>query len=272
MNSTTTIMFANQKGGVGKTSAVNEIGHILASERRKVLMIDLDAQCNLTECCNVKPKAGQSIYDAITGMSSFTEAIAKVRKNENEENDYLDILAGHRKMLSQYFANIDDITALKEAKKYIAEYKRYDYILIDVGPEAGQLMTMAMFASDYIIAVTTLSKLSYSGIIQMCYDLQKGKATYRGFDVKPLGILVNNVKKLNIAEFNKRKFIKLSKEFGAPLFETEIKSSCVVEECKEFSQSVNEFAPKHPVAKQYVQLANEIEERVKEGTLDVKLV
>lgn len=252
------IMFANQKGGVGKTTSVNEIANIFAKEGKEVLMIDLDAQCNLTECSGVEVKKGKSIYDTIMGHSSFEDAITEVA-------DHLDILPGHRKMLSQYFVGADDVTALKEAKEFIEEYKNYDYILIDVGPEAGQLMTMAMLASDYVVAVTTLSKLAYLGVVQMCADMMKGRDHYKDFHVKPLGILLNNVKKLQVADVNKEKYEDLTKEFGADIFSTEIKNSCVVDECKEFSKSLNSYKPSHPVAMAFVKLAKEIEDRIKES-------
>ncbi|MDE6626456.1 MAG: ParA family protein [Lachnospiraceae bacterium] len=256
--STKVIMFANQKGGVGKTTSVFEISNILAKKGREVLMIDLDAQCNLTECSGVQPKRSQSIYDTIMGSSSFENAIIKVK-------DHLDILPGHRKMLSQYFVGADDVTALKEAREYIENYKKYNYIIIDVGPEAGQLMTMAMLASDYVVAVTTLSKLAYSGVVQMCADLIKGREHYKDFQVKPLGILLNNVKKITVADVNKEKFEDLKSEFGAEIFSTEIKSSCVLDECKEFFQSLNDYKPSHPIAKAFVALTDEIEERITES-------
>lgn len=256
--STKVIMFANQKGGVGKTTSVFEIANILAKKGKEVLMIDLDAQCNLTECSGVEPKRGQSIYDTIMGNCSFENAIIKIK-------DHLEILPGHRKMLSQYFVGADDVTALKDAREFIEEYKEYDYILIDVGPEAGQLMTMAMLASDYVVAVTTLSKLAYSGVVQMCADIIKGRDHYRDFHVKPLGIMLNNVKKLTVADVNKEKFEDLKNEFGADIFRTEIKSSCVLDECKEFFQSLNDYKPSHPIARSFVTLTDEIEDRIRES-------
>lgn len=256
------IMFANQKGGVGKTSSSFEVGYIL-SEKHKVLLVDLDAQCNLTHISTDDDAVEQSkntknIYTCLTGSASFEESIVKIREKRE-----LYLLPGSRKMLSQYFISADDIYLLKDGMQYIPK-DDYDYIIIDVGPEAGQLMTMAMLGSDYIVAVTTLSKLGYSGVVQLVADLRAGREHYKGFDVKPLGILINSAKSTNVGTVNRERYEDLAAELGAKPFKTEIKNSCVVDECKEFAMALSEYKPSHDVTKQYKTLAKEIEKRVKE--------
>ncbi len=253
-----TIMFANQKGGVGKTTSVLEIGYILSKMDKNILIIDFDSQCNLTESLgNVELKEKQTIYDTLMGNIAFKDAIIEVREN-------LDLLPGSRKMLSQYFVGTDDMFVLKEAIPYINEYKEYDYILIDVGPEGGQLMTMALLASDYVIAVTTLSKLSYSGIVQMCADIKKGRQHYgSNFSVMPLGILITSVRKNNVSSYERDNLKELSKEFGANLFKTEIKHSCIMDECKEMGEAINEYKPGHIISLEYQEIAEEIIERTR---------
>lgn len=253
---TKVIMFANQKGGVGKTTTTLEIGYILSTRNKKTLLIDLDAQCNLTDICGAKREKGKTIFDTLMGNTSFKDAIQEIRPN-------LDIIAGHRKMLSQYFVGSDDIYVLEEALEFINDYKEYDYIVIDVGPEAGQLMTMAMIASDYIVAVSTLNTLGYNGVVQMCADIASAKKHYANFKAKPLGIVLNAGRKTNVAAHNMEKFIELAEEFGAKPFSDVIKNSCVVEECKEFGKTLNEYAPKSPLCQQFKNIAKEIEKRIK---------
>lgn len=263
------IMFANQKGGVGKTSSVFETSYILSQRGHRVLMIDLDSQCNLTEICGGESINGKTIYDVLQGLIPVKDAIQNVREN-------LDILPGSRKMLSQYFVTADDIYLLSDAREFIEENaknegREYDYIIIDVGPEGGQLMTMAMIASDYIVAVATLSKLAYSGVVQMCADLQRGKKRHNGFNVEPLGILLNSAKSNTISDINKEKYMELSTEFGALPFGTSITNSCTMDECKEFSLSITEYAPQtsskkslaYKIASEYSKIVDEIIDRTK---------
>lgn len=252
-----TIMLANQKGGVGKTSSCIEIGYILSQRGKKVLMIDLDAQCNLTDCFGVErdPGSKETIYDCVMENRTFEECVKSCREN-------IDILPGSRMMLSQYFVGNGDIKRLKNAIEKIKEVKNYDFIIIDVGPEGGNLMTMALMASDYVIAVATPAVLAYSGIIQMIADIKEGKESYVGFNVKPLGILINSGKATKIGGINREKYQLLSEYFAAP-FKTEIKNSCVMDECKEFGVALSEYKPGNIIVKEYEKVVDEILERIK---------
>lgn len=251
---TDVIMFANQKGGVGKTTSVFEIGYILSKKNFSVLLIDLDSQCNLTECVGEFDFHG-TIFDTVMGNVRFSDAIIEVRKN-------LDLLPGSRKMLSQYFTGSEDVFVLKEAMEFIDEYKSYDFILIDVGPEGGQLMTMAMLASDYIVAVTALTKLSFSGVVQMCADLKKGKNRFNNFNVKPLGILITAAKKTNVSLLRYKHFEELASNFGANIFSTRIKNSIVMDECKEMGEALSEYKPGHVISLEYQKVVDEMLERM----------
>lgn len=250
------IMFANQKGGVGKTTTTFETSYLL-SENNKVLMIDLDAQCNLTDIVGVEYTKAQNIFNCLSGVTSFEDGIIKIREDRE-----LYIIPGSRKTLSQYFVSSDDIYLLKEAMQYIYDVIDFDYIMIDVGPEAGQLMTMSMLASDYVVAVTGLSQLAYKGIVQMAADIKAGQERYKGFDVKPLGILINSSKKNNVSAVNRDKYYELAGVFGAEPFKIEIKNSCVMDECKEFGIALAEYKPYHDISFQFKRLIREMEERI----------
>ena len=250
------IMFANQKGGVGKTTSTFEVGFILSKRKYSVLLIDLDSQCNLSEIVG-KDNFDGTIFDTIMGVKSFKDSIIEIRPN-------LDLLPGSRKMLSQYFTGSDDVFVLREALEFINDYKEYDFILIDVGPEGGQLMTMAMLASDYVIAVSTLAKLPYSGVVQMCADIKRGRARYNSFDVKPLGILINTSKKNNVSNYRIEKYEELAKDFGADLFHQQIKNAIAMDECKEFGMALSEYKPGHIISIQYNKVVDEILKRIKQ--------
>lgn len=258
---TKTICFCNQKGGVGKTTSCFEIATIFAARGNKVLLLDTDAQSNLTEGTGyydseLSEGNSYTIYETLMGMVAFEDAIVTVRDN-------IDIIPGSRKMLAQAFPMTEDIYRLKEAIPYILEYKEYDYIMVDVGPSAGQIMTMALLASDYVIAVGNLARFSYSGVVQMCADLENGYKFYNRFDVKPLGILINSAKKTNVQTVNKDKYDELAENFGATPFETMISNSTIVDEAKEFGISTYEYKPSSKISREYGRVVDEIIERIK---------
>ena len=250
------IMFANQKGGVGKTSSCIEIGYILMQQGNRVLLIDLDAQCNLTDSLGIEHEADgrDTVFDCVMENRTFKECVKPCREK-------LDVLPGSRMMLSQYFVGNGDIRRLKKAVEKIQEEGSYDYILIDVGPEGGNLMTMALMASDYVIAVATPAKLAYSGIIQMIADIKEGQENYKGFDVKPLGILINAGRKTNVGFLNRERYAELTEFFAAP-FTTEIKNSCVMDECKEFGVPLSEYRPGNIIVSEYEDIVSEIRDRI----------
>ena len=156
---------------------------------------------------------------------------------------------------------MEDIKRLKKEIVEMTSYKDYDFILIDVGPEGGNLMTMALMASNYVIAVATPAKLAYSGIIQMIADIKAGREDYVGFEVQPLGILINAGRATNVGALNRERYAELAEYFAAP-FETEIKNSCVMDECKEFGVPLSEYKPGNILVKEYESVAKEILARI----------
>ena len=84
------------------------------------------------------------------------------------------------------------------------------------------------------------------------------------FSVKTLGILINNSKTTNVGAVNREKYIELAEEFGAQPFKTEIKNSCVVDECKEFSLALSEYKPHHDISYEFKHIVEEIRERIGE--------
>ncbi len=252
-----TILFGNIKGGTGKTTTVFEVGYCLTKyHKKKVLMIDLDAQCNLSGVTGADINGHKTVYDYLTASATLDEAVMEVRNN-------LFLMVGSRKMLSQNFVGIDDIYLLKEAMEYIknSEYG-FDYILIDNGPEPGNLMKMALLSSDGVVLVSHPNDLSYTGGIQMCVDIKAGRKYYNGFNVKPLGIVINCYRPTVSAEINLEKFESLEPEF-AKMFKTKIRFSVTADDAKELREAINEYKPKSPMALEYQALTKEILERIK---------
>ena len=140
-----TIAIGNQKGGVGKTTSTACIGAALALQGRRVLLIDLDAQQNLTFTLTQNEDPETSIYDTLVKDQPLP--IIPIRENLNLVPASLDLAR----------AEIDMATMMAREgilKSYLDEQKeKYDYILMDCSPSLGIVTTNALVAADKLYIV-----------------------------------------------------------------------------------------------------------------------
>ena len=173
----TVIVFANHKGGVGKTESVASIGSILASKGYKILLIDLDTQANLT-LHFLQRIPSRTIYHAIIELKN--PPIINIREN-------LDIIPSCLDM-----AGIELHIATMRRREFILTdllvqcWDQYDYILIDCPPALGMVTLNAMVVSTFVVVPMLADLMSSYGLkmmCQFCSELQ---------DVKP-GLCVNYI-------------------------------------------------------------------------------
>ena len=123
------ISFANHKGGVGKTTATASMGSILASKGYKVLLVDLDAQANLTSSL-LKKEVSTTIYDGLKSQSSTSLYIYKVR-----EDIRLDMIPADLNLAQADLELAGKMARERILSELLENYKsEYDYILIDCPP------------------------------------------------------------------------------------------------------------------------------------------
>ena len=165
------IAFANQKGGVAKTTSTYNISVLKAIVGKRVLMIDLDPQSSLTILCNFMP--GKTEFSVCNLFGGKTDPIdcGYLVKTTGLENLYIvpsDI------ELAEVEQNITGRTArekiLKKALKSFEEY--FDYIFIDCPPQLGILTTNALVAADKVITPAKAEYLSYRGIRSLKRTIQ----------------------------------------------------------------------------------------------------
>lgn len=158
------LMFALQKGGVGKSSSTVVTAEILAAAGYKVLAVDFDSQGNLTRMLT-----GNSIYDysGKTIMEAVQLGDAEpflVGVNEN-----IDLLPAEDRVAAFsryiYTSKIDNPYAvLKRLLESIED--RYDYVFIDVGPTLGDTFINAIVYADHIIIPVDMGELAMEGMVR----------------------------------------------------------------------------------------------------------
>src|SRR5437588_13067498 len=154
------IAFANQKGGVAKTTTTLNLGVALSEKGMRVLLIDLDPQGNLTMSQGWNPdEIERSMFDVLVHRLPITEI---VRQGEIDVAVSSIDLAGAELALSSM---IGRERALDKALLPVRE--EYDYILIDTPPSLGLLTINALVASDGVIVPVQCEYLSLRGLVQL---------------------------------------------------------------------------------------------------------
>lgn len=255
-----TIIFGNQKGGVLKTTSVYTFADYLAQKKKKkVLMIDLDSQCNLTTTF-IKDRASlinaKTCKDVIDDELSIKDVYVKCRSGY--------IVPGSPKFEfadSAYATEPQTFMALKKALDKVE--KEFDFCLIDSPPLITFLFAMGMYASDYIVIPSEIDKYSMDSLGKICKKIEKVTTDRQNKNVIA-GILLTKVnKRTNDYKECREVYEEYSKRIGTKVFKTPIPYSTKMATCVKNNMSIFDFAPDSSVAKAYEEFAEELLETVK---------
>lgn len=152
MAKTKVIAVANQKGGVGKSTTVYNLGAGLAMQGRQVLLLDVDPQGDLTKMLGLrKPNdlpltLGNAMHDIVAGVSG----------NEHPEichhHEGFDFVPGNRTLSAVEVGLVNVMSRETVLRQYVDQIKKdYDYVLLDCRPSLGMLVINALSASDYVL-------------------------------------------------------------------------------------------------------------------------
>ena len=161
------IAFGTLKGGTGKTTVAFNIGGILAEEH-KVLFIDVDPQCNLSDNAGVDTadQDGATIRDVFNNPNKVT-ASDVITTEPLWQLPNMDIIASHIRLTAPELQLVSTAGREKILKKWIAKnmeaLEAYDYVIMDTNPSMGVVNQNAFMAADSIILVSDVSKKAIQG-------------------------------------------------------------------------------------------------------------
>ena len=144
-----TIAICNQKGGVGKTTTTVNLGVGLAMQRKKVLLVDADPQCDLTTCLgwsdtdNLKNTLSDKMMEVVRGSES-NPLNGILHHKEN-----VDLVPASSDLFDFEISLVTAMNREVILKNYLSEVKnKYDYVLIDCSPSLGMMTLNSLSAAD----------------------------------------------------------------------------------------------------------------------------
>lgn len=247
-----TIAIVNHKGGVGKTTTTASVGVALANKGYRVLLIDLDAQANLTTSLSTA-EPDKTIYHALKGEALPIRSL----------KDRLDMVCSSLEMAGVELELSARMSREFILKDLIDEVKsNYDCILLDCPPSLGLVTLNALVATDEVIVPLTAEALPAKGLA-MLTDIIAMAQKRLNSSLSISGLVLTRWKRNNLSQAVEE---QLREIYGAKLFNTKIRENIKIAESPLSATDIISHAPTSNGAKDYQSLTEEIISRYLNGT------
>ena len=241
--------FANQKGGVGKTTCTMNIGYCLTKMGKVTLLVDIDPQGNLTTCCGLNTESlEKTMYDVFRKMCLLKDAITQI-------TDYFYIVPSNLILASieqQLFGMIGYESILRKALKPILD--DFDHIIIDCPPSLGSLTINGLVACNEVYIASTCEHLSLIGVSKLLDTIDAVKENYNQEITVGKVIPMMYSKTILANEMLKQ----LRNHFDDNLVSTAIRKNVKIGESSAVGKSIIAYDPKSIGAKDFMALVKEL--------------
>lgn len=240
------IVFINHKGGVGKTTSVASLGAALSEMGKRTLIVDLDAQSNLTSSLLPSTPA-RTLYNALTERSDLPTI--RIKENLWLTPSSLELAGTELELASTYGREtiLKDLLSDKE--------ENFDFILLDCPPSLGLISVNAIVASSEVYVPMTAEALPYKGLEMLTHFLELlQRSLHRPTEIS--GIIITRY--LRTKNLTKLVEDDIRKTYGEKVFKTNIRENISIAEAPLTQTDVLAYAPKSRGAEDYRRLAEEV--------------
>ncbi len=248
-----TIGFCNLKGGVGKTTACQNIAVALAKKEYRVAVVDMDPQSNLSAGFGVTPTETEAqVFDLLSGAASWDDIVCR--------KEGVDIIPSCLKLAMSELNEQSPVTrntALRDALRKISP-DRYDFMLLDSPPQLGVFTRNVLAAADKIIVPMDGGFYSLFGL-KLLHQAMPVFHQRLNPELEIAGILMtNHSTRLSIA---RNIYEEVCRTFGGLVFRNSIRQNVSLVEASSMGMSIFEYAPKSKGADCYRDVAEEFLDR-----------
>lgn len=242
---TNVVAVINQKGGTGKTTTTINLGSALSKLGKKVLLVDLDPQSNLSYSLAI-PNPEKTLAGVFLGDNSLQETWV--------EKDGLWVVPGSNDLVDVEISLVTETEREKFLKTILAEAKGFDFILIDCPPSLSVLTLNALTAAHEVLIPLQMEVLTLQGLDQIMNTVQKVKKAFNPqLKVKGIVVVMFDVRR----KLSQEVLEYLHENVKEKIFRNHIRMNVKLAEAPSFGQSILDYDASSNGARDYMALAEE---------------
>lgn len=246
------IAVVNQKGGVGKTTSTINIAAQLATDKKTVLVVDLDPQGNASSGLGIDRQVDQTTYDLLCRGSELSRVVKETNVAQ------LFVVPSNADLAGAEVELVNTLQrefALQKALKSAA----YDYVLIDCPPSLGLLTINALTVATHVLIPVQAEYYALEGLSQLLNTVQAVRGSTNP-KLELLGIALTMFDKRN--SLSEQVLGEVKNYFGEKLFKTVIPRNVRLAEAPSYGRTIYEHDRWSKGARAYKALAHEVRDRL----------